>query len=89
MGMASSLIFSLTLINFLFHRYIPGWFTVNDKTVIEGFYSGGGNLYTTRNLKAWLLPFLTWGSLTFFLCFIMLCMNLLLRKRWDEVNRDE
>jgi hypothetical protein len=71
----------------LFYRYIPKWFTVTDKSVLDGYYLGDSNLYESKQLKLWFTPFLSWGSLTFVLVAVMLCMNVLLRKRWAEEEK--
>lgn len=66
----------------LFFRYIPSWFTVTNKEALDGYYNGDSSLYTVKQIKLWLTPLLTWGSLTFVLVFMMLCMNVLVRKQW-------
>ena len=71
----------------LFYRYIPKWFTVTEKSVLDSYYLGDSNLYEVKQLKLWLMPFLSWGSLTFALVAMMLCMNVLLRKRWAEEEK--
>ena len=71
----------------LFYRYIPRWFTVTEKSVLDSYYLGDSSLYETKQLKLWLMPFLSWGSLTFALVAIMLCVNVLLRKRWTEEEK--
>ncbi|MFQ6042595.1 MAG: DUF6785 family protein [Candidatus Poribacteria bacterium] len=71
----------------LFHRYIPKWFTVTEKRALDSYYLGDSNLYEIKQLKLWLTPFLSWGSLTFALVALMLCLNVLLRKRWAEEEK--
>jgi hypothetical protein len=71
----------------IFHRYIPGWLTVTDKSVLESYYLGESSLYELKQLKLWLIPFLSWGSLFFVIVFIMLCLNILFRKRWTEEEK--
>jgi hypothetical protein len=68
----------------LFFHYLPGWLTINDKDAIEQYYRGESTFYNGQHLRAWLIPLLTWGSLIFALTFIMLCMNVIFRKRWCE-----
>jgi hypothetical protein len=71
----------------LFHRYIPAWFTVKEESALDSFYLGDANLYQAEQLRLWLAPFLSWGSLTFVLAGMALCMNVLFRKRWVEEEK--
>jgi hypothetical protein len=68
----------------LFFRHIPGWLTVDDKDILRGYYEGNSTLYTARHIKAWLVPLASWGVLIFILIFMMLCINVIIRKRWTE-----
>jgi len=68
----------------LFFKYIPSWLTVRDEKVLEGFYRGESSIYFYDNLKAWFFPLAAWGAFTFALVFIMLCINIILRKQWGE-----
>ena len=68
----------------LFWRYIPRWLTVDDKSVLSGYYKGDSNLYTTEYLKAWLPPILWWVFIIFILGFTMLCINVVMRRQWSE-----
>ena len=71
----------------LFFRYIPNWVTVRDKNAIEGFYAGGSTFYKPGYMKAWLVPLAVWGSFLFVLIFVMLCINVIIRRRWTEEER--
>ncbi len=71
----------------LFHRYIPSWFTVEDKGALTGFFEGNSTLYTPRHLSAWIGPILLWSFVTFILFFILLCFNSLQRLQWSERER--
>ena len=68
----------------LLHRYMPTWGTVQDKYILEGFYEGQTTLYRIEVLKAWLGPALWWTSFIVVLVFVMLCINVVLRKQWTE-----
>lgn len=68
----------------LFLKYIPSWLTVKDEKILEGFYKGDSSFYFTDNLKAWSIPLIAWGAFSFVLVFIMLCINVILRKQWGE-----
>ena len=71
----------------LFHRYIPSWFTVEDKGTLTGFFEGNSTLYTPRHLSAWVGPILLWSFVTFILFFILLCFNSIQRLQWSERER--
>ena len=71
----------------LFHRYIPSWFTVEDKGALTGFFEGNSTLYTPRHLSAWIGPILLWSFVTFTLFFILLCFNSIQRLQWSERER--
>ncbi|MCE2413635.1 hypothetical protein J4G07_06485 [Candidatus Poribacteria bacterium] len=71
----------------LFHRYIPPWFTVQDKGALIGFFEGNSTLYTPRHLFAWIGPVLLWSFVTFVLFFILMCFNSIQRLQWSERER--
>jgi hypothetical protein len=68
----------------LFWQYIPRWLTVSDKSVLRGYYEGDSTLYTTLNIKRWLVPSLWWSAFLMVIVFVMLCINVILRKQWTE-----
>ena len=68
----------------LFHRDLPRWLMVDDPSVLAEYYRGKASLYTTRNLTAWLPPLLWWSLVTFVLIFVMLCINIIVRRQWIE-----
>ena len=71
----------------LFHRYIPSWFTIQDKSVLTGFFEGNSTLYTRKHLSAWIGPTLLWSFVTFVLFFILMCFNSIQRLQWSERER--
>ena len=71
----------------LFHRYIPSWFTIQDKSVLTGFFEGNSTLYTTKHVSAWIGPTLLWSFVTFVLFFILMCFNSIQRLQWSERER--
>jgi hypothetical protein len=71
----------------LFWRYIPSWFTVSDKALLAEYFRGSSTFYTTRYIRAWLVPILAWSSFIFVLFSTLLCINLLIRRRWMEDER--
>ena len=71
----------------LFHKYIPNWLSVSDKRILLGYYEGESTLYTTERLRAWLVPLASWAAFLMLIVFIMLCLNVILRKQWMERER--
>lgn len=70
-----------------FHRYLPSWLTVRDKEILTALYEGHSTLYTWPHLRPWLGPALAWLGFTLVLLWAMLCLNVLLRRRWQEEER--
>jgi len=67
--------------------HLPKWLVIWDKRVLEGFFNGSSSLYGPGILKAWLAPLGFWSLFIFSVGWIMLCLNVLLRKAWtDEVR---
>ncbi|MFC1717028.1 DUF6785 family protein [Candidatus Poribacteria bacterium] len=68
----------------LFHRYLPNWLSVGNRTVLRGFYEGDSTLYLSSHIRAWLTPVLIWAGFGAVLGFTMLCLNVMVRKQWQE-----
>ena len=68
----------------LFHQHLPRWLVVGDRNILRGFYEGQSTLYTTSHIRAWLTPVLLWTGFSVVLVFVMLCINVILRKQWQE-----
>ena len=68
----------------LFLPYLPSWLTVNDSKVLQGYYEGEVSLYARDQLLAWASPVLWWTGFIFALVFGMLCINVIVRRRWIE-----
>ncbi|MCZ6678258.1 MAG: hypothetical protein O7E52_13520 [Candidatus Poribacteria bacterium] len=71
----------------LFWKYLPNWLTINDPNVLIAFYRGDQTLLDGQYLRAWLKPILWWCTFTFVLCFVMQCINVIIRKQWAEQER--
>lgn len=67
-----------------FFPYVPDWLSVRNRSVLDGFYNAHSTLYTTRTLRPWLKPFIWWSAFTVVMIFIMLCINVLMKKQWIE-----
>jgi len=71
----------------LFHRYIPTWLSVSNKTMLTDYFKGDSSFYIMDNVRLWLKPVLWWTSFIFFLLFVMLCINAIVRKQWTEQEK--
>jgi len=72
----------------LFQHYLPNWLTVSDKRILKTFYEATeGNsslLYTSQHIIIWLRAILPWCAFILLLVFIMICINVIVRKQWIE-----
>ncbi len=48
----------------LFHRYIPDWIAVKDRTFLTEYYRGEASLYSWEVIEEWITTTLTWAGLT-------------------------
>ena len=76
----------------LFHRYVPHWLVVTDKSVLAGYYKDRGTFYdntfyVAEYFNAWLVPCLAWCTVIIALLICMLGINLLVRKHWTVHER--
>ncbi|MBI1925808.1 hypothetical protein HYR99_16360 [Candidatus Poribacteria bacterium] len=60
--------------NELFAKDVPRWLSIQ----------GNSTLYFAQHLKAWFMPMLWWAAFICVLLFMMLCINILVRKQWAE-----
>ena len=67
--------------------HLPSWLTISDKTSLKGYYEGDTTLYRWGHLLPWLKPFIWWLLFTMALLWVMLCINVILRRQWMERER--
>jgi len=68
----------------IFWRYIPEDLTVSNLKALEGFYKGKSTIYSLQNIRPWLNGILRWTGFYVLLTWVMLCINVVFRKRWTE-----
>lgn len=70
----------------LFYQYIPQWRVVHDEHAIKSFYDG---ISSNESIpwKPWLVPLAVWTGYVLALYFVMICLSLLLRKQWIEIEK--
>ena len=71
----------------LFHQHLPEWLVVGKQEILRGFYEGESTFYLQTHIDAWLLPTLIWVGFCLVIGVTMLCLNVLLRKQWQEHER--
>ncbi len=71
----------------LFFKYLPKWLFVSNREVLEAFYGGGAVPYLPKHLWVWAKPLFYWGIYVMVLVFMLLCLNVLLRKQWTEAEK--
>ena len=70
----------------LFHHHIPHWRVVRDENAIKSFYEG---IFLGESIPwgAWLIPLFAWTLYVFVLYFVVICLSVLLRRQWVEIER--
>ena len=68
----------------LFHRYIPDWMAVKERSFLTEYYRGETTFYQLETVQGWLTTTLVWGGLLCAMVFLMVCINSLVRKQWTE-----
>jgi len=71
----------------LFFRYLPRWLFVTDQTALDGFYYGGESMYHWRFLSGWVVPLAAWSFFMLVLVWVMICLNVMVRKQWTEQEK--
>ncbi len=66
---------------------LPLWLVVSDPEVLAGFWQGQTSFLSARAVEAWARPVLAWSGLIMALFCGMMCLNVLLRRRWVEDER--
>jgi len=69
-----------------FYQYIPDWRVVQDDGAVKSFYEGL-SLGESIPWKAWITPLFAWTIYTLTIYFVMICLSVLLRKQWVEIEK--
>lgn len=67
--------------------HLPRWLFVWDKDLLEGYFAGNGTLYNAATLKMWIVPLGFWTIFIFAVCWMMICMSVMVRKAWTEETK--
>jgi uncharacterized protein DUF6785/uncharacterized protein DUF6784 len=71
----------------LFLRLLPDWLVLKDPDVGWNYYTGGSSMYSTGYWRYFVWPAIAWGGFIAAAVGVMLCLNVLIRKRWTEEER--
>jgi len=71
----------------LFGRHLPGWLTISDKKILRGYYEGESTLYVSEYIMKWLPRAVVWSIFAVVIIFVMLCINIILRRQWVTNER--
>lgn len=69
----------------LFHKFIPNWFGPKDHKAITYFYEGSPD--GSISWSVWIEPLLIWSLFLLAIYFIFLCMNVIIRKQWADMEK--
>lgn len=70
-----------------FWQYVPKWMAPQNRDALKGYYIGNSNFLSPENYQAWIIPLIFWIGFVLVLTFMMLCLNVLVRKQWTERER--
>ncbi len=67
--------------------HLPQWMFVWDRDLLEGAFKGNSNLYRLQVLRMFAAPLALWSVFILSVGWIMLCLNVIVRKAWVEHTR--
>ncbi len=68
----------------IFFRFLPTWLTITDRKILQGYFEGDDSFWQPHYIEAWLWPIIAWSGLVVVLLFMMLCINIIIRKQWID-----
>ncbi len=71
----------------LFVERLPAWAMISDPAIYKDYYLGNSTYGVWAHYRGWIKPAAVWSSFTSVLLLTMLCINLILRRRWIEQER--
>lgn len=71
----------------LFWQHLPEWLTISDVKSMQLWYKGETTFYTKNHILLWWRPILWWTLSLTAVIWIMLCLDVLIRKQWIEHER--
>ena len=68
----------------LFFRFMPTWLTITDRRILQGYFEGDDTFWQEHYLNAWRWPIVAWSGLVIVILFMMLCVNIIIRRQWID-----
>jgi len=66
---------------------LPSSLIVTEPRAVRDFWEGGAYLYSWESLHPWLVPAALWIGFTVVLLGVMMCINILVWRRWNDQER--
>lgn len=67
-----------------FWHLLPWYVGPRDSSVTNGYFAGHDSFFHAQYIEAWLGPLLVWAGFFLVLLFTMLCLSVILRRRWAD-----
>ena len=72
----------------LIHAHLPKWMVIHDESAARLFFEGAGEgAEGAVPWAVWLTPLLAWAVLILAAYWVMLCLAVIFRRQWTEVER--
>ena len=71
----------------LFHKHLPDLLVIRDPNAVNYFYRGESSFFASGFYQFWIEPAIGWSFLLAVLFFMLLCINVILRRQWIENER--
>ena len=68
----------------IFFRFLPTWLTITDRKILQGYFEADDTFWRPIYMEAWFVPIVAWSALVIVLMFMMLCINIIIRKQWID-----
>lgn len=68
----------------IFWQHLPRSLTIDNQKALEGLYVGESTIYNLDVIRAWFESILRWTTFYVLMLWVMLCINVIIRKRWTE-----
>ena len=68
----------------IFFRFLPTWLTITDRKILQGYFEADDTFWRPIYMEAWFVPIVAWSALVIVLLFMMLCINIIIRRQWID-----
>ena len=66
---------------------LPEWIAPRDPAIIKGFFEGNSTFFQAAIIRAWLFPLTLWAVFFCLLLWMLLCLAVIVRRRWMDEER--